>query len=101
MATQLDGRRVALLIAPLGTEEPEFVQPRQALEDAGATVEVIARGNFDPEAQTFFPLLSAKNGKPSVVTGSVDDSASWVIGLRVPAPDAAVPTPGPDEKVAD
>ena len=50
MATQLDGRRVALLIAPLGTEEPEFVQPRQALEDAGATVTVVST---EPgEAQT-------------------------------------------------
>jgi protease I len=38
----LEGKRVAVLIAPDGTEEPEFVQPRQALESAGATVEVIS-----------------------------------------------------------
>ena len=42
MANELQGRKVALLIAPSGTEQAEFVQPRKAVEDAGATVEVIS-----------------------------------------------------------
>lgn len=50
MATSLDGKRVALLIAPRGTEDPEFAQPRQALEDAGAAVVVV--GLEAGEAQT-------------------------------------------------
>lgn len=37
----LTGKNIAILIAPRGTEEPEFVQPRQAMERAGATVTVI------------------------------------------------------------
>ncbi len=37
----LDGKSIAILIAPRGTEEPEFVQPKQAVEQAGAKVTVI------------------------------------------------------------
>lgn len=37
----LNNRSIALLIAPRGTEEPEFVKPKQALEQAGAKVTVI------------------------------------------------------------
>ncbi|MCW2364353.1 MULTISPECIES: type 1 glutamine amidotransferase domain-containing protein [Sphingobium] len=37
----LEGKSIAILIAPRGTEEPEFVQPRDAVTKAGATVTVI------------------------------------------------------------
>jgi protease I len=46
----LTGKSIAILIAPRGTEEPEFVQPRQAVEQAGAKVTVI--GIEAGEAQT-------------------------------------------------
>ena len=42
MANELQGRKVALLIAPAGTEEPEFSEPKKAIEAAGATVHVIS-----------------------------------------------------------
>jgi len=38
----IEGKSIAILIAPRGTEEPEFVQPKQAVEQAGATVTVIS-----------------------------------------------------------
>lgn len=38
----LSHRSIALLIAPRGTEEPEFVKPKEALELAGAKVTVIS-----------------------------------------------------------
>ena len=41
MANELHGKRVALLIAPKGTEQVEFERPRQAVQDAGARVDVI------------------------------------------------------------
>ncbi len=41
MANELQGRMVAILIAPVGTEQVEFVQPKEAVEAEGATVEVI------------------------------------------------------------
>lgn len=41
MPGRLDGRKVAIL-ATDGFEQSELVEPRKALEDAGATVEVVA-----------------------------------------------------------
>lgn len=41
MATQLDGRTIAML-ATDGVEQVELTSPREALEDAGATVHLIA-----------------------------------------------------------
>lgn len=38
----LAGRNIAILIAPRGTEDPEFAQPRDAVEAAGGTVTVIS-----------------------------------------------------------
>ncbi len=50
MAEDLHGKKIALLIAPRGTEEPEFTQPKKAVEEAGADVDVI--GVQSGEAQT-------------------------------------------------
>ena len=55
------------------------------LIEAGATVEVIATGEFDEDDSEFFPLLAASGGRAEVVAGSVPKSAEWVIGLKVPA----------------
>jgi protease I len=42
MADQpLGGRKVAILLAPAGTEQVEFTEPRKAVTDAGADVDVI------------------------------------------------------------
>ncbi|MGC5051046.1 type 1 glutamine amidotransferase domain-containing protein [Micromonospora sp. DT48] len=41
MAATLQGKRVAFLAAD-GVEEVEYVQPRQAVEQAGATVELVS-----------------------------------------------------------
>ena len=38
----LEGKRIAILIAPKGTEEPEFTKPKEAIEKAGAQVTVIS-----------------------------------------------------------
>jgi protease I len=37
----LSGRKIAILLAPAGTEQAEFTEPRKAVESAGAEVEVI------------------------------------------------------------
>lgn len=42
MANQLDGRRIALIVAPRGTEEPEFTEPKKAVEEAGGRVTVVS-----------------------------------------------------------
>ncbi|CAA9435200.1 MAG: Intracellular protease [uncultured Rubrobacteraceae bacterium] len=41
MANELQGRKVAILLAPIGSEQVEFVQPKEAVEAEGATVEVV------------------------------------------------------------
>lgn len=50
MANELQGRKVAILLAPVGTEQVEFTEPKQAVEDAGADVDVV--GIQTGEAQT-------------------------------------------------
>ncbi|WP_331235811.1 type 1 glutamine amidotransferase domain-containing protein [Natronorarus salvus] len=41
MSDELTGTNVAVFIAPRGTEEVEFTDPKEAVEDAGASVEVV------------------------------------------------------------
>jgi protease I len=50
MANELQGRKVAILLAPVGSEQVEFTEPKKAVEDAGAEVEVV--GIQSGEAQT-------------------------------------------------
>lgn len=50
MANELQGRRVAILIAPVGTEQIEFTEPRKVVGNAGAKVDII--GIQSGEAQT-------------------------------------------------
>src|SRR5918997_653329 len=50
MANELQGRKVAILLAPVGTEQVEFTEPKKAVEDAGAEVDVV--GVQTGEAQT-------------------------------------------------
>ena len=68
---------------------------------SGVTVDLIRREQLDEESGTFFPLLTARNGRASVVTGPVEDTATWVIGLRAPAPDVVVPAPEPEVQPAE
>lgn len=46
----IEGKQIAILIAPRGTEEPEFAKPRQAVQEAGGTA--VAIGLEAGEAQT-------------------------------------------------
>ncbi len=50
MANELQGRKVAILLAPVGTEQAEFTEPKNAVEEAGAEVDVV--GIEAGEAQT-------------------------------------------------
>jgi protease I len=49
MANELRGSKVAILIAPGGTEQVEFTEPKKAVEDAGATVEVVGLQTGDAQ----------------------------------------------------
>lgn len=60
---KLDGKKIALLVSPRGTEEPEFVQPRDALTQAGATVTVV----------------STQTGTAQTVNGDLDPGSDYPI----------------------
>lgn len=46
----LNGKTIALLISPKGTEQVEFIKPLEALKEAGADVRVISIGTDDAKA---------------------------------------------------
>ena len=81
MPAPLKDRHIAILIAPRGTEEPEFTQPKKAVEEAGARVTVIS---FEAgEAETVNNDLDA-GGTYAIDKTFVDVSASDFDGLVVP-----------------
>ena len=49
MPNELQGKKIAILLAPVGTEQVEFEQPKQAVEDAGATVDVVGLQTGDAQ----------------------------------------------------
>jgi protease I len=50
MADTLNGKKVAILVANEGIEQIELTEPRQALEEAGATVELLAPESGEVQA---------------------------------------------------
>jgi len=50
MANELQGKKIAILLAPVGTEQAEFTEPKKAVEAEGAAVDVV--GIEAGEAQT-------------------------------------------------
>ena len=49
MTDSLEGKSVAVFLAPMGTEEVEFTDPKEAVEDAGASVDVVGAETGDVE----------------------------------------------------
>jgi protease I len=72
MADTLKGKTVAILVANEGIEQVELTEPRQALEGAGATVELLAPESG--EAQAFNHLDKADSFPVDRVVGDADAS---------------------------
>ncbi|WP_047864373.1 type 1 glutamine amidotransferase domain-containing protein [Rubrobacter aplysinae] len=49
MANELQDRKIAILLAPVGTEQAEFTEPKKAVEEAGAGVDVIGLQTGDAQ----------------------------------------------------
>lgn len=64
---KLQGKKIAILIAPRGTEEPEFVKPKQAVEAEGAEVTVIG----------------LKAGEAQAVNNDLDPGGSYTVEKTV------------------
>lgn len=77
----LQGKTIAILIAPRGTEETEFVQPKKAVEDAGATVVIVGLEHGEARAVNH-DLEPGSNFRVDKAIGEV--SASDFDGLVIP-----------------
>jgi protease I len=73
MADTLKGKNVAILVANEGIEQVELVEPRKALEAAGATVELLAPESG--EAQAFNHLDKADSFPVDRAVGDADPGA--------------------------
>ena len=72
MAGKLDGKRIAFLVAPEGTEQVELTEPWKAIEEAGGTPELISTEsgeiqafNHLDKAETFSVDRTAADADPS------------------------------------
>lgn len=92
----LEGKKIAILLAPRGTEEPEFAKPKEAIEAAGATVVVLGlevgatktvNNDLDP------------GGTYSVDKAVSDASAREFDGLVIPGGSVGADTLRGDSKV--
>ena len=50
MANELQGKKIAFLVAPEGTEQVELTEPWEAVENAGGTPELISTGSGEIQA---------------------------------------------------
>ena len=81
MANELQGKKIAILLAPVGSEQVEFTEPKKAVEEAGATVEVV--GIQAGDAQTMNSDVNP--GETFTVEKTFSDvSADEYDGLIVP-----------------
>ena len=87
MAGTLDGKKVAILVATEGIEQVELTEPRKALEEAGATVELLAPEAG--EAQAFNHLDKADSFPVDRAVGDVsaDDYDALMLPGGVANPD--------------
>ena len=68
MAHELEGKHVAALVANEGVEQVELTRPREALEQAGAEVEIVA-----PEGGTIRAFNHLDKGDTFPVDRALDD----------------------------
>jgi protease I len=80
MANELNGKTIAILVANEGIEQVELTEPRRALEEAGATVHLLAPETG--QAQAFNHLDKADAFPVDRAVGDVD--ASDYDGLMLP-----------------
>ncbi len=81
MANELQGKKIAILLAPVGSEEVEFIEPKKAVEEAGATVEVVGIQTGDAKTMN----SDVNPGQTFTVEKTFSDaSADQYDGLIVP-----------------
>src|SRR3954469_5939248 len=77
---KLDGKKIAILVANEGIEQVELTEPRKALEDAGATTELLAPEAGEAQA---FNHLDKADAFPGDKTARAATAGDWD-GLLLP-----------------
>jgi protease I len=87
MAGKLDGKKVAILVANEGIEQVELTEPRKALQDAGATVDLIAPETGEAQAFNHLDKADAFPVDRAVGDASADDYDALMLPGGVANPD--------------
>ncbi|MGA8217037.1 MAG: type 1 glutamine amidotransferase domain-containing protein [Solirubrobacterales bacterium] len=87
MANELEGKRIAFLMANEGVEQVEFTEPRKAVEEAGAEVDVIATEAGEIQAFNHLDKGDTFQADKSTSDASADDYDGVVLPGGVANPD--------------
>jgi protease I len=87
MASPLEGRKIAILVANEGIEQVELTEPRKALEDAGADVDVVAPEGGEAQAMDHLDKSGTFPVDRSVADASPDDYDALMLPGGVANPD--------------
>jgi protease I len=87
MGSQLKGLRIAFLTANEGVEEVELTEPRQAIEAAGAEVELLAPDKDDVQTFNHLDKSAAYPADRAVSEASASDYDGLVLPGGVANPD--------------
>jgi protease I len=88
MGNQLEGKRVAFLMANEGVEQVEFTEPRKAVEEAGAEIDVIAPDSEKIQAFNHLDKADTFDVDRTVSEARADDYDAVVLPGGVANPDA-------------
>lgn len=87
MANELQGRKVAFLVAPEGIEQVELTEPWRALEEAGAEVELLSTDSGEVQAFNHLDKADTFPVDRTVSDASVDGYDGLVLPGGVANPD--------------
>src|SRR3954471_16151315 len=85
--SELNGKKIAILTANEGVEQVEYEKPRQALEDAGATVELIAPEKGEVQMFNHLDKADTFDADKAVSDASADDYDGLMLPGGVANPD--------------
>jgi protease I len=87
MSNELQGKRIAFLMSNEGVERVEFAEPRKAVEEAGAEVEVIATEAGEIQAVDHLDKADTFQADKSTSEAKADDYDGVVLPGGVANPD--------------
>jgi protease I len=87
MATTLDGKTIAFLVAPEGIEQVELTEPWKAVEDAGGTPRLVSTSSGTVQAYNHLDKADTFDVDETVDSASADDYDGLVLPGGVANPD--------------